>query len=356
MTWTALRRPAGALSLAACLLVACGSGSHGGGGDDGGAAPPAAAEITERNAEFVGAGGLRLGGTLTLPAGPAQGVPGVLIVPGVGALDRNSVAAAGSPDEENDRLSSSLNRSSPGTVDPLFRDLAQALARAGVASFRYDKRGTAASRLPPDRALSLDDEVADAKAALAFLAERREVGTAALGVLGHDLGGVVAMRLAAADPRVKAAALVSTPGRPLADVLAADFTRSRGPGLANQLTIAVASLQASGRVPPADSLAPLLRPVLPPGADGYLTSLFALDPVAETKGVPTGVLLVRGGADVTVTAADTDRLRAGFPAGAEVLMAGADVDHNLARPAPGRERDVEAADRLAAWLRAHLGG
>jgi pimeloyl-ACP methyl ester carboxylesterase len=126
--------------------------------------------------------------------------PGVLIVPGFGALDRNAVAAGGTPDGTADALSSSLNASSPGTVDPLNADLSQVLARAGIASFRYDTRGTASSRVRPDQPLCSDDEVADARAALDFMAQRRELGGGPLAVLGHDQGGVVAMRLAASTP------------------------------------------------------------------------------------------------------------------------------------------------------------
>ena len=342
-----------ALALAGLALAACGSGSHPPAGVD--AAPGLPATVTERTTEVVGAGGLRLGAVLTLPAAVAgrTAVPAVLIVPGLGALDHNAVAAAGTPDAENDTLSSSLNRNSPGSVDPLYQDLAQALARAGMASLRYDKRGTAASRLPPDRALSLDDEVADAKAALAFLGERREIGTSPLAVLGHDAGGVIALRAAAGNPQVRAAVLVSTPGRPLVDVLAGDTTRLRGAALGDQERAAVASLLASGKVPAPASLPALLRPVLPAGADAYLVSLFSLDPVAEARASVVPALLVRGGADRTVTADDTDLLAAAFAGRAEVLFGAADANHNLAGPGG---RDTDTADKLSTWVKARLTG
>ena len=83
----------------------------------------------------------------------------MLLVPGLGAIDRNAVAAAG-PDATRDALAASLTMSALGDAEPIFKDLAQALAKAGVASFRYDKRGTAAAALRPDQKLSFDDEVA----------------------------------------------------------------------------------------------------------------------------------------------------------------------------------------------------
>lgn len=311
--------------------------------------------IVERQTEVVGAGGVRLGATLTIPVIlPGQAaVPAVVIVGGLGALDRDAVAAAGTPDGTNDALSSTLSPSSPGRVDPLFGDLAQALARAGVASLRYDKRGTAASHLRPDQPLSLDDEVADARAALELLTQRREVGDAPIGVVGHDLGGNVAVRAAAGNRRVKAAVLVSTPGRPLVDVLADDFTRSRGTATADRLRAAVATLQSTGKAPAPEDLSPLVRPLFPTGADDYVRALLAQDVVADAETASMSVLLVRGGADPTVTAADVDRLKPAFGEGSEVLVADAGADHNLALHDP-TGRDTPTLDRLASWLRSRL--
>jgi pimeloyl-ACP methyl ester carboxylesterase len=355
------------VALAGYALVSGGSGSGSGSGSGTGAGLDLASGPTERNSEFVGAGGQRLGGTLTLPGAAAgeKGVPAVLIVPGLGAVDRNSVMTAGTADGANDALASSLNASSPGPVDPLYQDLSQVLADVGVASFRYDKRGTARAQLAPGQKLSFDDEVADAKAALDFLARRSEVGPAPLGVVGHDEGGLVALRAAAGNPRVKGAVLVSTPGRPLVDVLADDFTRSRGAAVGDQLRAAVASMQASGKVPAPETLPALLRPLFPPGSDPYLASLFSLDPADEAAAATAGALLVRGGADRTVTGTDTDRLSAAFKGGAEVLVATGDADHNLSFGAGGHEhsnaagapvshRDADAGARLAAWVKARL--
>ena len=177
---------------------------------------------TELDSEFVGAGGLRIRGTLTLPGVPAgqTSVPAVLIVPGLGAIDRNAatgMGAAGMSELLRSTLTASITGNTLGPFDPLYKNLSESLADAGVASFRYDKRATSTSKLTADQTLSFDDEVADARAALEFLGGRREVGSSPLGVVGHDTGGVVAMRLAAGNPRVKAAVFLSTPSRPVGD-------------------------------------------------------------------------------------------------------------------------------------------
>jgi pimeloyl-ACP methyl ester carboxylesterase len=322
---------------------------------------------SERVSEFVGAGGQRLGGTLTLPPATAgaAAVPAVLLVPGLGAIDRNAVVAAGTPDATRDALAASMSMSALGGVEPMFQDVARALAAKGIASFRYDKRGTAASKSKPDTKLSFDDEVADARAALDFLAQRQEVGAAPIAVMGHDQGGVVAMRVAAGNPRVKALVAVSTPARPLADALADDLTRTRGAESGQAFRSAVATLQATGKAPAPDSLPALLQPLFPVGQDAYLKAILALDPAAEASAVTVPALVVRGGADESLNPAEADRLAGALRAGAEVMAGSPTTDRNLALAGAGHvhsnmatgpvsNSDAELTSRLAGWLQTKL--
>lgn len=322
---------------------------------------------SQRTTEFVGAGGLRLGGTLTIPpAAPGQTrVPAVLIVAGLGAVDRDSVSAAGTPDATRDAIASTMTVSALGGTEPMFKDLSQALANAGIASFRYDKRGTAASKLKPEQKFSFEDEVADARAALDFLSQRQEVGDAPIAVLGHDQGGLVAMRAAAGNPRVKALVTVSTPGRPLADVLADDLTRARGAVAGDELRAAVATLKSTTRVPAPDSLSVLLRPLFPAGQESYLLSVLTNDPVAEARAVTVPALVVRGGGDQSTSMVEVGTLLAAMRTGGEILVGAPDTDRNLAHVMVGHEhtntvgapvsnQDAQAAGRIASWLQTKL--
>lgn len=327
-----------------------------------------AAGFVESHTTFPGPGGYDLGGTLTLPGTAVGGrVPGVLIIPGLGALDRNTVSAATTVDAARDALVVTVGGQSLGEGDDLYRDLSESLARAGIASFRYDRRGTNASPLPPGQQLTLEDEVGDARAALALLGERQEVGEAPLAVVGHDTGGLVAMRLAAAHPRVRAVVAVSTAARPPGEVVAEELARSRGAPVAEEFRAAVAALTSSGQSPAPEAMPELLRPIFASGQDAYLSAVLTLDPVAEAAQVPVPVLLVRGGGDKGVTAADTDRLAAVLPSGSETLVGSAQSDHNLSTAgSAGHEhsnaptgavdhRDADVPDALAAWVKARLG-
>src|SRR5437763_1448129 len=58
--------------------------------------------------------------------------------------------------------------------DPLYRDLAESYAQAGYGALRYDRRDTGDSKLAPGVPLTWNGLVADAKAGLDFLGQRRE--------------------------------------------------------------------------------------------------------------------------------------------------------------------------------------
>ena len=329
-----------------------------------------AAAFTERQSEFVGPGGQRIGGTLTLPGAgaiDAAPVPAVLIIPGLGALDRNSVVAANPPDALRDALVSTLGGVGLSSGDPLYRDLSETLAKAGVASFRYDRRASQPIKLREGQKLSFDDEVGDARAALDLLGKRQEVLGAPLAVLGHDTGAMVAMRLAAGNPRVRAVVAVSMAGRPLGEVLAADLTRSRGAGVGDAFKAALSTLTTTGKAPPADTLPDILRPIFAPGHDAYLADIFALSPKTEANRVDQSVLLVRGGGDPAVTAADFQGLSPSLRTGGQVMAGSPQSDHNLTLAGPGHEhsntptaqvthRDPDVFGGLTAWVKANLAG
>lgn len=344
--------------LSLTVTAACG----GGGGDTGSAlgiddtldtldAP------TDRRVEWVGAANVTIGGTLSLPAGEV--IAGVLIIPGFGAIDRDNVMVPDTTDASADRLSQDLNYSRPGVADPLFADLAETLAGAGLASLRYDKRGSGRSQLARDQPLSFDHLVADARAGLELLSQHRATAGKPLVVLGHDQGGLVAMRLSAAPglaAPVAAAVLVSSFGRPLdavvGDDLLARHSPAAGQAQSGQLRQVAAALRAGGPLPLPEDLHPNLRALLLPFQESYLRQIFTIDPASEAAAVAHPTLVVRGGADTTTTVTDVDLLLGRLPAGSEALVVEG-ADHNLRTPA-GRDRST--LDEIARWVIGHPGG
>ena len=280
----------------------------------------------ERQVQFDGAGRVELAGTLTLPPGhAAAGAPlaGVVIVSGFGPTTRDGIVA-------------------PGTVrDPFYYDLGRAFTDAGMAVLRYDKRGTGQSGLPPDQALSFGDMVADAGAAVGFLADRLEVDPGRIAVVGHEEGGLVAMDLAGADPRVSSLVMVSAPGRPLLEVLADDFANSGHAEEVDELRAVVEGLLAGAGVPDPTELPPFLANFFPEAEETYLEDIFSLDPVALAREVDVPTLIVRGEAATGISAADADALADALGPDSEVVVAsGAGPTLRISEPSAGVSDDM----------------
>ncbi len=126
--------------------------------------PYATEEISFANGNYI------LSGTLTLPEGYSRKTPVLLMVTGSGQQNR---------DEE-------LFDHKP------FAVIADALARAGIATLRYDDRGFGDSSAKPME-WTTEDFKLDALAGLELLRGRFDK----VGVLGHSEGGTIAMMIAA---------------------------------------------------------------------------------------------------------------------------------------------------------------
>ena len=124
--------------------------------------------------------GTQLAGTLQLPNPPSEAPrPAVLLISGSGPLDRNSNTDA-----------QSLNIASA---------IAEHLATLGIASLRFDKRGTGASG--GDYATTgFNDETDDAATALHHLANLEGIDAGHIAVIGHSAGATIGIRLAASEP------------------------------------------------------------------------------------------------------------------------------------------------------------
>lgn len=141
------------------------------------------------------AGNVQLAGTLLLPEGGGP-FPAVALVTGSGPQDRDETLAGHKP----------------------FLVIADALARRGIASLRWDDRGTGESG-GDHMGSTLDDFAADARAAVAFLRSRSEVDGSAIGIVGHSEGGLTAPMVAVADRSVGFLILLAPPGEPLRSLL-----------------------------------------------------------------------------------------------------------------------------------------
>lgn len=296
-----------AVALVAVLaVVAIGGGDDASGPVEVPVDQPAAPEgAVERRVQFDGAGDLAISGTVTVPAGASARAPvaGVVIIPGFGPTTREGVTPPGS------------------VIDPLYRDLTTLLIDQGVATLRYDKRGTGDSVLPADQELTFDDMAADAGAAVGFLAQRAEIDPERIAVIGHEEGGLVGLRLAATDSGVDRLILISVPGRPLLEVLVDDFNNSGHGDQVEALRSVASALVSGGPLPAPADIPPFVRNFFPRDQQGYLRDIFSVDPVDLAEEVDVPVLIVRGASSTGISFADAEALVAALGPDTEVVVA-----------------------------------
>jgi pimeloyl-ACP methyl ester carboxylesterase len=352
-------RPRRVWSLAVIVVLGLvGAACSGGGGVDDRDLTEGARGARETNVQFVGANKVRLAGTFSMPRTVDGAVPGVLLVPDISRTDRNGVSDLKRP-------------------DPLYRDLSQAFTDAGMATLRYDRRGVGLSKLETNQQqLDYEELVTDARAAFEFLSQRKETEAAPLAVVGFDTGGLIAMRVAANEPKAKTVVLISTPGRPLVEVLSESFAATHGPASGAAYRTEIDTLLSSGALPGRDDVLAEHQPLLPVNQDRLLKAVYSLDPLAEARAVKVPTLIVTGTKSTTVTPADADRLASALPSSEKLVVdtvaslqaEGPDLPPPAFDPqndsthtggaqhVPASERNKAAVDKVTAFLTSKLGG
>jgi len=243
-------------------------------------APYTAESVTVRSPE-----GHTLAGTLTLPrrASATHPVPAVVTITGSGPQDRDEAIG--------------LVGYRP------FRQLADSLARRGIATLRMDDRGTGASTGSFKGATSLQF-AEDARAGLAYLRQRPDVDAARLGVIGHSEGAVIAPIVASKEPSLKGIVLLAGVARPVRVALQYQMTN-----LANHDT----SLTTSRRDSVIAAIPARIDSMM--AADPWMRFILPYDPLPTMKLVGVPVLILTGANDQQAAPDQVDAQAAAFTAG-----------------------------------------
>jgi uncharacterized protein len=239
----------------------------------------------------IPANGFSLAGTLSKPAGAAsKPLPAVVLVGGSGPTDR-------------DELSYGI---------PILGQLAAAVADAGFIVLRYDKRGVGQSGGRLESA-GLADYAEDLRAAVKFVAERKDVDPKHIAVVGHSEGGTVALMAAAKEKRVAAVALVAASGVTGADLILQQQEHLLGRSkisdaekqgkIALQKQIHKAVITGTGW----DALPATMRRQVD---NPEFRSILMSDPSKLMPDVRQPLLIVQGDLDTQVAPSNADRLEA----------------------------------------------
>ena len=239
---------------------------------------------------FVPANGFNLAATITKPAPPAAKAPAVVLIGGAHGNDRDETVAG----------------------VPMFGQLAGRLAEAGFVVVRYDRRGVGQSGGRPEAA-TIADYAEDARAAVNWLARRKDVDKDRIAIVGHAEGAAVALIAASREKKVKAAVLLAAPGTSGYDLileqqrLALDGMQlapaDREARVAFQRRLMDAAVTGKGW----EGIDPQVRAT----ADTpWFRSFLTFDPAAVMKKVKQPLLLVRAEGDAKVPMHHADKLAA----------------------------------------------
>ncbi len=293
------------------------------------------------------ANGFSMAGTLSKPAEPRGRMPAVVLAAGAGTADRDEIAYG----------------------IPIFGELANALADAGLMVLRFDKRGTGQSGGRPESA-TVNDYAEDLRAAVRYMSERPDVDRRRIAVIGHREGGWTGLVAASKENRIGALVLIATPATSGAELNMAQLTRSLGRSdrsdsekqatLALQKQVQDAAITGKGweSVPPA-----MRRQADTPWFQSFLT----FDPARVIRDVDQPILIVQGELDTQVLPPNADRLaelaRGRRERVVEVVKLPG-INHLLAAAVTGeadeygtlKEKRVspDVANAIVAWLRQTL--
>ena len=153
--------------------------------------------------------GVKTSAQLTFPAIGKGPFPGVLLIHGSGANDKNGTLGF-------------ILKNGPKPPTPLWQ-IAQYLSERGFAVLRYDKRGVS-ENFTIDKNVwgnaTINDLIQDSKKALNALIQQPEVDPKRINLIGHSEGAIIAPRVAIDNStKVKNIILMGTPAQNLRDLL-----------------------------------------------------------------------------------------------------------------------------------------
>jgi len=267
-------------------------------------------------------------GTLTMPKNASGKIPVVLIIAGSGPTDRNG---------NSPKMDLETNA---------YKDIAQGLAKNGIASVRYDKRMIGESVTSNKESdLRFDDYIDDAVVIIQTLNQDERFSKVI--VLGHSEGSLVGM-LACRDQPVKAFISIAGAGDQ-ADKILTEQLKSKPQYMQDEFKTLLDSLKKGKTI---DDIDPRMYSIARPSIQRYLMSWFRYPPQRVIKTLKIPVLIIQGTTDLQVTTADADKLKKGKSDATLLIIPG--MNHVLKEAPADRDQNLATYNKPDLPLKAEL--
>jgi len=230
-----------------------------------------------------------ISGTLTIPNNVSTS-PIVLIIAGSGPTDRNC-------------------NSSLGIKTNAYKILSSELAKNGISTLRFDKRGIGKSSpaMTSESELQFDVYIHDLIDWIGLLKQDKRFSKIIL--LGHSEGSLIGM-IAAEQVDVSAFISIAGAGRPADEILQEQLKDKLSFQLLEESNNIIDSLKAGKMVSDiSQELLSLFRPSIQP----YMISWIKYDPAKEIAKLKIPVLIIQGTTDLQVTVDDAKLLSMSKP-------------------------------------------
>jgi len=223
----------------------------------------------------------QLFGTLTTPD-LTKKYPVALLIAGSGPTDRNG--------------NNSMMKNNS------LKMLAEVLAKNGIASLRYDKRGIGESKASAisEQSLVFENYTEDAKSWINLLKQDKRFS--AVIVIGHSEGSLIGM---IAGAKANKFISIAGPGESADKLIKAQIASKSNKQLEDLTFPIIDSLKSGHNVKKVD---PMLNSLFRPSIQPYLISWFKYNPQSEIKKLNVPILIIQGSNDLQVTVKDAETL------------------------------------------------
>ena len=238
---------------------------------------PADAPYAAHEVMIPATGGHELAATLTVPSAATGRAPAVVTITGSGPQDRDEYIPL-----------------VPGYRP--FRQLADTLGRRGIATLRFDDRGTGSSTGSFAGATSADF-ANDVRSAVRWLRSRPDIDASKIFLVGHSEGGLIAPLVAADDGALAGIVLLAGTAKTGLDII----TFQQRYAIEHDTSLAAPAKRDSAMRSASAAMDGLAK-------DPWMAFFLKHEPLEVARRVKTPTFVVQGASDQQVTADQADML------------------------------------------------